>query len=737
MQRFPDAIDVEVVSSEPYLPDINTDPGMPLTRYEPPSTPRQPPRAAPSYDSGTRGLSDADIADFGTDASGRPLVDRDHRGRARWNPEIDLPPDAADAAKDAFDDVADNRRARRGVRSLPGIGDFLEFTDFTGDIADAISEPVGTAFGKWLNQFVTHPDQTGKPNGSIDRVTEEPYESARCTHIYRFRIEWHSSNSGFIQATILEEPGPIWGFAFEPYTKGGSPRLRHMIVYGPNRERLEIGNSTTNLEGFKPRLVWATVEQFTGSCGYIGGPSTREPRTPTKPDDVTYTPPNTDPPSRPNQDQDRDTPPGTTFYPPRQPPEPPQLPPFFDDIDGPRRDRNIDGPPTYTDPPPEQDPPPPPDLPPDSDNDPDTPQRPPRSDSGCCPATENSIDKVKKKLEEIYELVNGSGSGGFDLTPCTVVEGEEPTGGIFNEYNGKGIQGLFEAFESVSEAITLLHENTKCAPLIPQQITATQESEEDSWPVTVPTLLTQTNEAETDLNNEAQAFAWLVRNLDAISGQYPIELEIQDTDPITKGDQSETFTLPNQAEAMAELFGLAYEANTNSELAVNMLFRLIPEVIAAKNSSMSTQDYSMAMVNWLGFRTKNVERKVDSNFNPLSPESLGEFLSPSEYKIQGVEDVDPHTLVEWIQQIKYATAIVKASVFRGTGQGDQLASEMESVVDNQGDDGSDAWEKFIDALNRAESNLTDRDVSPRPRATSINDPLDPGTILPDPDPGEA
>jgi len=256
-------------------------------------------------------------------------------------------------------------------------------------------------------------------------------------------------------------------------------------------------------------------------------------------------------------------------------------------------------------------------------------------------------------------------------------------------------------------------------------------AEDDAaWPITVPDLLTQEGES-TALTSLPQAIAWFALNLDAISGQYPITLEVEDTDPLTKADQPQTISLPNQAEAIAELFGLAYEANTNSELAVNMLFRLIPEIIAAKNSALTTQDYSQAITNWLGFRTKNVQREIDSNFNPLQADSLMGFLAPSKYKIQGVEDDDPHTLVEWIQQIKYATAIVKASVFRGAGEEENIAQEMKTVAETQPADSSEAWETFIDALNRAQSNLTDRNISPRPRATSVDDVLNPNTILPD------
>lgn len=323
----------------------------------------------------------------------------------------------------------------------------------------------------------------------------------------------------------------------------------------------------------------------------------------------------------------------------------------------------------------------------------------------------------------------GAGGGTIDLSPCIPIETEESDGvaELSADYGGSGLIGIYSAISALARAIETIHSNTKCSDAA---------SSDSDWPVTLPQLLTQETGETTEITGLPQAIAWFAQNLDALSGQYPIILEIEDTDPITRGNQSETIDLPNQAEAMAELFGLAYEANTNSELAVNMLFRLIPEVIAAKNSSLTAQDYSQAISNWLGFRVKNVEREVDSNFNPLSPNSLTDFLSASKYKIQGVEDDDPHTLVEWIQQIKYATAIVKASVFRGAGEEDNLTQEIQSVMNNQSADSGEAWEKFIDALNRVESNLTDRSVAPRPRATSVDDVLNPGTILPDRDPEE-
>ncbi|MEO0884659.1 MAG: hypothetical protein AAFY54_01840 [Cyanobacteria bacterium J06648_10] len=370
------------------------------------------------------------------------------------------------------------------------------------------------------------------------------------------------------------------------------------------------------------------------------------------------------------------------------------------------------------------------------------PAPPPTVDPGDTPAFDFPADDASDYRPPSSSCVD------ISVNPITFTDAENPDP-EFTATKGAGCSYVFDLkldmcnLQPVLDAIAALADsgtggpgltdsNEDGRPDIEDPINGDPADENDGWPIVLPELLTQENETTTTINSIPQSIAWLARNLDAITGQYPIKIELKDTDPLAPGDQAQIISLPNQSEAMAELFGLAYEANTNSELAINILFRLVPEIIAAKNSSLTAQDYTQAITNWLGFRTKNKERKVDSNFNPLRAESLPEFLQNSQYEIQGVEDIDPHTLVEWIQQIKYATAILKASVFRGAGQEENLVEELTAVAEGQPpEESGELWEKFIDALNRQNSNLTDQTLYPRPRATSVEDVLSPGTVLPD------
>jgi hypothetical protein len=117
----------------------------------------------------------------------------------------------------------------------------------------------------------------------------------------------------------------------------------------------------------------------------------------------------------------------------------------------------------------------------------------------------------------------------------------------------------------------------------------------DEFPVKAPALLVQENDAESTLENHAQLWEWQARNLDALMGQFPIKIKVKDSDPTTEGNQEVEIKLPNVAETLAELFGLVYQAETNGDLLVEMLLRLIPEVLATKNASLIGQSYSKRM----------------------------------------------------------------------------------------------------------------------------------------------
>ncbi len=104
------------------------------------------------------------------------------------------------------------------------------------------------------------------------------------------------------------------------------------------------------------------------------------------------------------------------------------------------------------------------------------------------------------------------------------------------------------------------------------------------FPANVPqTLLSYTDKDPTiKINSLADYLGWYVQQFDALVGQFPIEITIEDTDPLTKGNQTKKIELANVSEALAELFGQGTQTSMNSGVAVNFLMRLASEVIATK-----------------------------------------------------------------------------------------------------------------------------------------------------------
>ncbi|MBE9064144.1 hypothetical protein [cf. Phormidesmis sp. LEGE 11477] len=467
MERYPDTIELTPDATGVFHPDFNAQPSQPLAIYEPPVNPatlNQLPPPAPSYDSGSKGLSDADIADFGADEYGRPNVVRDRNGRATWNIDTELPPWVTDGATDALDDIADSKAARRSAgrllgaaalsKALPVVGKAIEFyeaTQFTGEIADAITEPIGSAIGRWARQFIDYPDPTGKPSGSV-RVEGDP-SVGQCPTAYtvnysydNYRFDGTFSNT--ISGTILDEPGRGRGFLYgpfegpftEPFKNGGTQNFYFYRDADGNRKRGPLGGNPGGT---------SVVTQFDpirrdGKEDNCNEPASDKPTTPSRPTD--------------RNERERNSPDyPPTYTPPRLPESP--------DYEQPE-------PPPELDPPPETNPPTVPDLPPETDP-PETPD-PPTPDPECCPSTELSLAEIKVLLNRVLNLVDGTGSGSLDLKPCDYEELIIPDGQsglpapetepVTADYEGEGLQGVFDAIAAITQSLNLIREDTKCPP---------------------------------------------------------------------------------------------------------------------------------------------------------------------------------------------------------------------------------------------------------------------------------
>ena len=194
--------------------------------------------------------------------------------------------------------------------------------------------------------------------------------------------------------------------------------------------------------------------------------------------------------------------------------------------------------------------------------------------------------------------------------------------------------------------------------------------------------------------------AWFIQQFDILLGQFPVEIEIEDADPLKKGNQKKTIELANLSESIGELYGLATIGATNADLAINFLVRLAAEMVSTKSATLITQDYAKANASFLGYEGKAVEREIEFAFNPLKAETMEgfeEFLANSKAKIVGWEETDKASMVDYMQKLMFSASIIKAAFFRNSKQLSVIEKELESLFEQGKDD--KAWQEFIALMN--------------------------------------
>ena len=245
----------------------------------------------------------------------------------------------------------------------------------------------------------------------------------------------------------------------------------------------------------------------------------------------------------------------------------------------------------------------------------------------------------------------------------------------------------------------------------------------DNYPITVPnSLLEGYGDKDMKLESNAEFLTWLTYQFDGLVGQFPVDIEIKDIDPLTEGDQKKTVSLPNISEAIAEIYGLTIKNSVNQEVELNMLLRMAAEIIATKNAAVVTQDYSRANANFLGYKANYKPRELTYNFDftgaNLDPKSkepivLEKLLKTVTGYVQGWQLEDKETVVGFLQKLMFSAGIIKAVFFRGKGQQKELKREIESMANDEKAQ-EQRFEDFIKEINDPNSKFN-KDSQDKPQ----------------------
>lgn len=190
----------------------------------------------------------------------------------------------------------------------------------------------------------------------------------------------------------------------------------------------------------------------------------------------------------------------------------------------------------------------------------------------------------------------------------------------------------------------------------------------DDFPMTLPQyLLDDFVDVPVIIPNQPAYNVWLLKQIDALVGLFPIKIERVD-----ENGQKQMLVFENIAEAIAELTGLIAQVAFDADTAVNVATRATGEAIGAKSAALQAGSYLKAIVDYMGFQGQAVSIDVPISVTPgavgldgkLQESELKDFLKPSTQKAIGFKNTDPVDQRLVLQRILQSGEISRAALFR-------------------------------------------------------------------------
>ncbi len=191
----------------------------------------------------------------------------------------------------------------------------------------------------------------------------------------------------------------------------------------------------------------------------------------------------------------------------------------------------------------------------------------------------------------------------------------------------------------------------------------------DDLPASVPTLLTDPTQGVRQIQNLAQFISYTVLQLDALTGKFPVEIEIEDADLTEQGNQPQRVKLPNIAETLAEIVGLLLVLRSESDATLSASIRTLIEAGSAKQAATIATEYAQANAEYLGYKGKQANRDLPMAFTP-GKEKIDELLTETTIKYKGWENDDSENLNTHLAPLLELAAMWKAQNFRNLGTAD-------------------------------------------------------------------
>lgn len=185
-------------------------------------------------------------------------------------------------------------------------------------------------------------------------------------------------------------------------------------------------------------------------------------------------------------------------------------------------------------------------------------------------------------------------------------------------------------------------------------------------PATVPKVLTDRSKGTTKIEDLATFISYTVKQLDALAGKYPIQIQVEDTNITQEGNQSVDIKLPNISETLAEIFGLLLVVRSESAAILSTSIRAMTEAGSAKQVSTLAFQYAKANAEYLAYQGKQTQETLPMTFRP-GETKLDRMLQETQVSFKGWENADKDDLKDIMAPLLELAAMWKAQNFRQLG----------------------------------------------------------------------
>lgn len=223
------------------------------------------------------------------------------------------------------------------------------------------------------------------------------------------------------------------------------------------------------------------------------------------------------------------------------------------------------------------------------------------------------------------------------------------------------------------------------------------------YPATLPAFLLNLTKDEKEPNKQPEKepveiisdtvsfMEWFAKNLDALFGEFPIKIKYKNAE-----GEEKTLEVDNLAESLAELIGIAINIAADTDICTQLGFKNLVESTKAANCAIVAGDYARANADYLGYKGREVNRKVKLTYTP-GKETFTESLTESESNIVGFTMDDKETLQDQLSKTLIILQILKSAFYYPWKPGDPLTGD--GIAEQRKKDKEKADKKWEDLLN--------------------------------------